>query len=180
MKRKSAERKPWPRLLADDFRVMQVETDAYQGTITLLTMFDVREPLWVTFGEEQLCIVAQGISWLQQFPVGTHHVVTTMFDAEGQVIQWYIDICKEHGIDERGIPWYDDLYLDVVVRPTGELEVLDVEELEEVLQQGVITPAEYDLAWREADWLLAALDCGWLPIFHLCQEHRELLMSPTE
>ncbi|WP_240620311.1 DUF402 domain-containing protein [Peribacillus acanthi] len=31
--------------------------------------------------------------WLQQFPWGKNHSVTTMLDANGDIVQWYIDIC---------------------------------------------------------------------------------------
>ena len=95
-----------------------------------------------------------GYAWLSHFPDGARHVVTTMVDAEGDVVQWYVDVCREHGLGPDGVPWWDDLYLDVVVRPTGEALLLDEDELELALAAGYVTPAEYDLAWREARRLL--------------------------
>jgi predicted RNA-binding protein associated with RNAse of E/G family len=79
-----------------------------------------------------------------------------MVDAKGEVVQWYVDVCREHGLGPDGVPWWDDLYLDVVVRPTGEVLLLDEDELELALAAGYVTPAEYDLAWREARRLLGA------------------------
>lgn len=46
--------------------------------------------------------------------------MTTVFNEKGEVVQWYIDICNEIGIT-KGIPWYEDLILDLVVLPTGEV-----------------------------------------------------------
>ena len=67
-----------------------------------------------------MCIVDDGYMWLQHFPKGQNCTVTTMFDADGEVIQWYIDICNEIGT-ENNVPWWDDLFLDIIVLPTGEI-----------------------------------------------------------
>ena len=48
------------------------------------------------------------------------------------------------------MPWFDDLYLDVVVAPHGPVELLDSEELESARRQGLVSHEDYDLAWREA------------------------------
>jgi predicted RNA-binding protein associated with RNAse of E/G family len=60
--------------------------------------------------------------------------------------------CRGHGFDaETGFPWYDDLYLDVVVLADGSFHLLDEDELDEALQEGKITQDEYDIAWQEAN-----------------------------
>ena len=40
---------------------------------------------------------------------------------------------KIQGIDADGIPYFDDLYLDLVVYPGGTIIVDDMDELEEAL-----------------------------------------------
>jgi predicted RNA-binding protein associated with RNAse of E/G family len=77
-----------------------------------------------------------GFAWMTHFPHGAHHTVTTMYDAAGQVIQWYIDICRAHGVDEAGMPRFDHLYLDIVVYPDGRVVVLDEDELDAALVAG--------------------------------------------
>ena len=57
----------------------------------------------------------------------------------------YIDICYEIGI-ENYIPWWDDLFLDIVALPTGEVIQQDEDELEEALESGSIYHKMYDLA----------------------------------
>jgi uncharacterized protein len=83
---------------------------------------------------------------LSHFPDGARHAVTTKIDDGGRVIHWYVDVCRAHGLGADGVPWWDDLYLDVVVRPTGEALLLDEDELELALAAGYVTRAEYDLA----------------------------------
>lgn len=61
------------------------------------------------------------------------------------------------GIDTDGIPYFDDLYLDLIVFPNGEIKVDDMDELEEALRQGDITQEQFDLAVRTADGLKNSL-----------------------
>jgi predicted RNA-binding protein associated with RNAse of E/G family len=138
----------------------------------------VREPLWVELGTRRLCLADAGYSWLQHFPADeAHYALTTMFDARGQIVQWYFDICREHALDARGVPWFDDLYLDIVLAPPDGPLLLDGDELADALRGGAITRAEHDLAWCEARRLLALLGRGDVGLLELCPAHRQALLS---
>ena len=100
-----------------------------------------------------------------------------MFDRDGNVVQWYLDICQRHGIDAEGIPWFEDLYLDVVASLAGTVRLLDADELEGALRAGIVSPAEYALAWREARRLLAATEQRSFPLLALSALHRALLLQ---
>lgn len=115
MKRKYGDRANWKRVTERRYAQTYLETVSFRGYVSLLQIIKVQEPLYVTYANQSICLADDGYMWLQQFPVGAHHAVTTMFDAEGQVVQWYIDICYRNGINEAGIPWMDDLYLDLIV-----------------------------------------------------------------
>ncbi len=93
MKRKLADRLTWRRILRSRFGVQYVDTEEFVGYVSLLCLDEVHEPLWLEFPGQRICIVDNGFTWLQQFPVGAYHVVTTIFDNEGRVVEWYIDIC---------------------------------------------------------------------------------------
>ena len=77
-----------------------------------------------------------------------------MFNNNKEIVQWYFDITKQHGVDNRGIPFFDDLYLDVIVLPSSEILLLDEDELKEALDKKEIIKDEYDLAYREAKMLM--------------------------
>lgn len=178
MKRKWADRRGWARVVNKRFSVTHMDAQDYKGAITLLCLDEVRKPLWVEVEAEHLtCVADSGYTWLQHFPKESCYVLSTMFDARGDIVEWYIDICRRHGIDEDGVPWYDDLYLDIVVAPSGELRLLDVEELDDALKEGVISGFEYDLAWREADRLLLALEEDMFPLLWVGDEHRRQLLE---
>ena len=137
MFRRYGDRSDWKRIIQREYTKSYVEKKEFTGHITLINMVKVTEPLWVQYGEKRICIVDDHYMWLQHFPIGKNYSVTTMFDANGEIVQWYIDICYEIGI-ENNVPWVDDLILDIVVLPTGEIIQLDDDELKEALESGSI------------------------------------------
>jgi len=94
-----------------------------------------------------------------------------MVDATGVVVQWYIDICASHGVDADGIPWFEDLYLDIVVLPSREAMLLDADELDAALVEGKITETQYHLAWEEVRSLLLGIANGTMPLLDLTVQH---------
>ncbi len=177
MKHLSADRPDWKRVPRKRFYCKNVDTPGFKGWITLLILDEVREPLIVKVHSRPLCLADTGYAWLQQFPDGEHYTVTTMFDAGGKVVQWYIDICLQTGADERNIPWLDDLYLDLAVLPTMEVQLLDADELANALTNGEITQAEYDLAWREARNLSERIAREDFDLLKLIESHRQMLIG---
>jgi predicted RNA-binding protein associated with RNAse of E/G family len=110
--------------------------------------------------KEKLCIVDKNYTWIQYYPSDQHYVVTKMLDSRGLPIQWYIDICLEQGIDDRGIPWFEDLYIDIVVLANRKIFVLDEDELEEALKSGEVSYSEYELALNERQKLMMEISEG--------------------
>ena len=64
---------------------------------------------------------------------------------------------EAQGTDADGVPWFDDLYLDLVVKPDGFIHEDDRDELDEALRAGDITPAQHRMAIDTADMLRAGL-----------------------
>ncbi|MFF2755134.1 DUF402 domain-containing protein [Psychrobacillus sp. NPDC058041] len=135
LKRRYGDRTDWKRIIKREYVQTYVEKEEFIGTISLLKLTQVTEPLFVQYGEKRLCIVDDGYTWMQHFPTDKNYSLTTMFDENGEIVQWYIDICYQIGI-EKDVPWWDDLFLDVVVLPSGEIIVLDEDELEDALTCG--------------------------------------------
>lgn len=175
MRVRSAARPDWERVLARRFVARRIDTREYRGYVTLLCIGEVSEPLTVSFESQRVCILDSGYQWVQHFPDNAHHTLLAAFDERGELVQWYLDIVGRMGIDERGVPWYEDLYLDIVISPQGATVLLDVAELDEALQRGAVTQSQYDLAWREASIVLDALEADLFPLLWLSDVHRLLL-----
>jgi predicted RNA-binding protein associated with RNAse of E/G family len=180
MKRKRADYPDWQRIIQKRFAATWLEESTFRGYVTLFYMDAVRAPLWRELGGQKVCLADAGYTWLQHFPQGARHVLTSTFDAQGTLVRWYVDICKQHFRDEQGIIWYDDLYLDLDVSPEGAINLLDVDELDDALRQGQVSPTEYELAWKEANALISAIEEDMFPListYGLCEAHRETLLK---
>lgn len=137
------------------------------------------EPLWVSYGDKRVCIVDKGYMWLQQFPLDKHHSVTTMFDENGNIVQWYIDVCYKNSVEDN-IPWMDDLYLDLVLLPSGEVIVKDTDELEQALEKGMIDKTLFDLAWNELNHLKKLISEDNFELIKLSHLHKDRLIEKWE
>ena len=58
---------------------------------------------------------------------------------------------------EDGVPYQDDLYLDVVVVPDGRIHILDEDELKEAYSKREISKDEYDMAFSVANMIINGL-----------------------
>ena len=66
------------------------------------------------------------------------------------MVFWY---GKKIGI-QNGIPYEDDLYLDVVLVPDGRIHLLDEDELDDAYKKREINQKEFDMAYRVANEII--------------------------
>lgn len=177
MKLKRADRKDWWRVTKNRFVMLPVESAMFTGYVTLYCIDAVREPLQAKSVGQDVCLADEGYLWMQHFPQGTRYAITSIFNAQHELISWYIDICKRHYLDKNGILWYEDLYLDLDVSPAGEFVLLDADELDEALRQGQISSLDYELAWREANGLMSAIEEDMFPLLWHCEAYKDQLLA---
>ena len=176
MKRKYGDRSEWKRISKRKYAQSYLDTKEFKGYITLLHTIEVTKPLSARYGENDICICDDGYMWLQQFPIDKKHSVTTMFDTKGNIVQWYIDICLKNGLD-RHIPWMDDLFLDIILLPSGEVIQKDADELEEAYLNGIIDKSLYILAWEEANNITELINNKSFELLNLSNIHKEILVN---
>lgn len=108
-----------------------------KGYVGLLSIREVREPqIWKWNGQD-IVVCDKGRKWLSILPAEEHYCITAMMDETYNILVWYIDILADQGTDQDGVPYFDDLYLDLIVYPDGTVIVDDMDELEEALASGV-------------------------------------------
>ncbi|ART75055.1 hypothetical protein B4U37_02895 [Sutcliffiella horikoshii] len=176
LKRRHGDRSEWKRIFKRQYTQKFMDTDDFKGYVTLLQIHKVTEPLFVNYEEKSLCIVDDGYMWLQHFPSNEHYSLTTMFDANGEVVQWYIDITNENGV-ENNLPYTDDLFLDIIVLSTGEVIQKDADELEEALIRGTINQAQYQLAWAESNKINQQIENNEFNLMELAKSHLKILLE---
>lgn len=166
MKRKYADRAGWPRIKAHRFTAARVEVPAFHGVVALYSIVRVREPLYKPIAGAPTLIADNGYHWLQLYSSeqsSQNYTVTAMYTPEHDIAQWYIDVCAGHGVDHRGIPWHDDLYLDVIASGHAVVEVIDAADLDAAFAEDSEIPSIYHQAWRESHRLAPLVRDASLP-----------------
>lgn len=86
--------------------------------------------------------------------------ISKFFNKDGSLKYWYCDIIDYEYDEPEDKYIIIDLLLDVVIYEDGHYEVLDEEELEEALKDGVITQELANAARRKLDKLLKIIKDG--------------------
>lgn len=159
MKRKSLAYDAWTCILSRTLHVRQV-TEPFRGYVSLLRIHEVTEPQVWRWQGNPLTVCDKGMAWLSILPEQGGLCITAQLNADGAVALWYIDMIDAQGVDARGIPWFDDLYLDLIVHPNGAMAVDDRDELDAALAAGDITAAQHQAALDTCAALQKGLESG--------------------
>ncbi len=90
---------------------------------------EVTKPQVWNYNGKDTIVCDKGIKWISILPKDKYYCITAMLDQKEEIIAWYIDMIAGQGVDD-GIPYFYDLYLDLVVYPDGTIIIDDMDELE--------------------------------------------------
>ncbi len=146
MKRSRLSYDTWKCITSKDMYGKRVNKEFLTGYIGLIQIHEVSEAQIWKFNGQDIMVCDKGIQWLSILPEDEWYCITAMMNEEGEILLWYIDMIANQGIDTDGVPFFDDLYLDLVVYPDGTIMVDDMDELEEALMKHDITQEQFELA----------------------------------
>ena len=135
MKRSKLSYDEWKCIETKKLKWKQVNTDFFKGYVSILEIEKVTEKQIWRFNDEDIIVCDNGLKWLSILPQNDFYCITAMMDRNENILLWYIDMIAEQGIDADSIPYFDDLFLDLVVYPTGMIKVDDMDELEEACKE---------------------------------------------
>ena len=146
---KTLRREGWKRVTKRQDAQRRVRDAFVDGWIGLIRMEAVTHALTVSYDGMPLTLVDRGYAMLQIAPSDAHWWLSVYLGADGKVLQFYFDVTWANHVEGEQ-PFFEDLYLDVVFLPDGRHFVLDREELDDALRQGVIGQDQYALAIQTA------------------------------
>lgn len=123
-----------------------VDTDDFKGYVGLLNIYEVSEQQIWKYNGEELVVCDNNYQWLTIMPENDYYCITVMMNDKREMQVCYIDMIDEQGYDEDGVPYFLDLYLDLVVYPDGTIIEDDMDELQNALEQGDITQQQFEQA----------------------------------
>lgn len=157
MKRSRLSYDEWKCIKAKKLLGQTIDTDVFKGYIGLIEIEEVSEKQIWKFNGEDIVVCDKGLKWLSILPQNDYYCITAMMNEKNDILLWYIDMIAAQGTDVDGIPYIDDLYLDLVVYPDGTIVVDDMDELEDALAKNDITHEQFELAIRTSNQLREGL-----------------------
>ena len=140
-------------VLESEERIKHINDSCFKGDIYLNIIKKVSTPFLL---ENGICIQDDNYKWLEFYDYDSKIRLSAVYNEKNKIVEWYFDIAREIG-KEEGIPYEDDLYLDVVLTPTGKIILLDEDELKEAFNKEEITEEEYKEAYKNANHLIERL-----------------------
>ena len=105
-------------------------------------------------------LISNGYYMVEIIPKEGSYVMRAYLDDKKEVQEYYFDVVSEKGVDPlTKVPYYDDLYLDVVISKTG-LELYDQDELDKAHDDGLVSDELYKLANDTAKELMDEIKLG--------------------
>lgn len=118
----------------------------FTGYIGILDILEVSEPQIWKYNGKEVTVCNNNYQWLSIMPENEYYCMTVMMNEKQEIQVCYIDMIAEQGHDADGVPYFYDLYLDLVVYPDGTIIEDDMDELESALQSGDISQQQFALA----------------------------------
>jgi len=141
----------YPQVLFPHSLIKKLANEA--SYITLIDFLPGSSEFWVDCAGTEIQLYGEGYKWLVYMPMDEFWCMTAFYNPAGELFEWYFDITHRNFIDENGIPAIDDLFLDLVVLPNGQVITLDADELQEALDNDEITRDDYNHAYAVHDQL---------------------------
>lgn len=141
-----------------------------ENRYSLIYIDRVKEKQVWEFLEGKPVVADDNFKWLVAAPKYENYVITMYMDQNMKTILWYIDMIDGQGIDEDGVYFYNDMFLDLIVLSSGEIIEDDRDEFERALIMGVISQEQYELVKKTALELKKKVceDSNWISTY--CQE----------
>lgn len=136
-----------------EYKNIHVKEENFTGDIYFYHFIEGVDKFVIPNGK---CILDKDYKWLEFYDYNSKIKLTAFYDNNNEISEWYFDIAREIG-KENGLPYEDDMYLDVLVTDYGEIILLDEDELKEALDKMQITKIEFENAYKEAFQLMDRL-----------------------
>lgn len=139
-----------------DFIVIKRKEENYYICIKRINKIDKK--FVINKFEQKTVFIDDGYYIVEFTPLDKFYNGRVYLDKEANVIGYYFDISLGNGAEDN-IPYYDDLYLDVIYNiQNGIIYVEDEDELIDALNSGEITQEQYDLAKQSCSELIEEIN----------------------
>lgn len=110
---------------------------------------------WVTLHPRK--DIARGISAVY---LNKGYKISKIYDKNGRIVYWYCDIIQVKVNPDKNTVIIEDLLIDVILYEDGTIRIMDLDELSDALDRGLISQKEAVFALRTLNSLLSIIYDG--------------------
>lgn len=136
----------WKCIIAKKRVGKAVSMGEFTGYVGILNIEKVSEPQIWKYNGAEVAVCDNNYQWLTIMPENDYYCITVMMNDNAEMQVCYVDMIDTQGYDEDGVPYFYDLYLDLVAYPDGTIIEDDIDELQSALEKGDITQPLFDRA----------------------------------
>ena len=170
IEKKYISKKDWKRVTERIDAFENIEEENFKGITSLISIKKVREPGFKIYNNKKIKIADDGFFWLQIGLENKKYWITAMYNEKKEIVQYYIDITEKNEIRGYENSYFYDIFLDIVLLPSGEIFLLDENELKQALDNKIITKAQYDNAYSEANRIIKIISKDYNDLKNLCNK----------
>ncbi len=139
------------RFMPNEIVYLKDDIITYQGDNVMVTEWNVLHPK-AKFSHGVSCYYLEK-GWK----------ISKFLNKNNELVYYYCDIIDTAYHADENSYIFVDLLADVIIYPDGAVKVVDLAELADALEEGIIAEAEVKLALRRLDGLLEVIYGGGLP-----------------
>lgn len=159
MKKKYANYENPNKIVEKEFKCKYFNNEDFKGYICLLTVTKAKHKMIAKREGKDIVIMDNDFKWLEVYPENNKNTcVSILINDKEEIIDWYFDIAKDTKLTQNGEPYIEDLYLDIMLYNSGNIEYLDEDELQDALDIGDITKEDFELAYKVANKIVDKID----------------------
>lgn len=132
-----------------DYKVLVIKSDE-DYYVTIKKYDRVISP--ISF--DGVTYIDNGYYLVEITPINENYNIRFYVTKDFNIVNYYIDISLENGLKHK-VPYYTDLYLDIVYNlKENKPEFMDEEELMDAFKQGSISKKDYNFAYKVGNKLM--------------------------
>lgn len=139
------------------YHQMHMDNELFKGWVSINYLTDGETRFWEYAKSGKIPVCGKGMTWLTLIPDDRKRCIGAYITPDHRVSVWYVDVIEETGIDEDGIVYYIDKYLDVILTPQGDVIVQDRDELDAAHESGELSDFQYEEAIKEGELIINEL-----------------------
>ena len=130
--------------------------------LTLKEVKELEQPYFVYINGEKIKKLDKGFTVMEYTPLDKNYNLRVHINHKLEILEYYFDITLKNEIRNE-VPYYNDLYLDVVyyqpaaTKDSTYIYLSDEREIKDALNKDIIDKEEFDLAYKATDELLLEL-----------------------